>query len=48
MNNMDLSKMLEVLSKMDKKELEEGLAKANAILKSEDKNGDINNQFKNM
>lgn len=41
MNNMDLSKMLAALSKMDKAELEAGISKANEILKSKD----IQNKF---
>lgn len=45
MNNMDISKMLEALSKMDKSELEAGIAKANQILKSTDKK-DILNEIK--
>lgn len=36
LNNMDISKLLETLSKMDKAELESGIAKANQILKSKD------------
>ncbi len=43
-NNMDMSKLLEALSKMDKRELEAGIAKANQILKSKNKN-DILNEF---
>jgi len=45
-NNVDMSKLLEVLSKMDKKELEAGIAKANQILKGKNKN-EIFDQFKN-
>lgn len=44
-NNMDMSKLLEALSKMDKRELEAGIAKANQILQSKSKN-DILNEFK--
>lgn len=36
-NNLDMAKMMEMLSKMDKKELEAGIAKANQILKSQNK-----------
>ncbi len=36
LNNMDISKLLETLSKMDKSELKAGIAKANEILKSKD------------
>lgn len=42
MDNMDLSKMLAALSKMDKAELEAGISKANEILKSKN----IQNSFK--
>ena len=38
MNNTDLQKVMAMLSKMDKKDLEAGIAKANAILQSKDKN----------
>lgn len=44
-NNIDMSKLLEALSKMDKYELEAGIAKANQILKSKNKN-DIINEIK--
>ncbi len=37
-NNMDISQMLNMLSKMDKSQLEEGIKKANQILQSKDKN----------
>lgn len=40
-NNMDLNKMLETISKMDKKELEEKLKQAQNILNS--KNIDTTN-----
>lgn len=36
-NNFDMAKMMEMLSKMDKKELEAGIAKANQILKTKSK-----------
>ena len=36
-NNLDMAKMMEMLSKMDKKELEAGIAKANQILKTKSK-----------
>ena len=45
-NNVDVSKLLEALSKMDKSELEAGIAKANQILQSKNKN-DIFKQNKN-
>lgn len=40
-------KLMDMLSKMDPKELEKGMAKANEILKNNDKN-DILNKIKNM
>lgn len=43
-NNMDMSKLLEALSKMDKRELEAGIAKANQILSNKNKD-DILSQF---
>jgi len=47
-NNIDMSKLLEALSKMDKSELEAGIAKANQILKSKNKNDIFNEVNKNM
>ena len=41
-NNIDISKLMNMLSKMDKKELEQGLAKAYQVLNSKDKNQIIN------
>lgn len=41
-NNMDISKLLETLSKMDKKDLEAGIAKANQILKNKNKDEILN------
>ncbi len=46
-NNLDVSKLLEALSKMDKKDLEAGIAKANQILKSNNKDDIINKYNKN-
>ena len=46
-NNVDISKLLETLSKMDKKELEAGIAKANKILQSKGKNDFLNQINKN-
>ena len=43
MNNMDMAKLMSLLAKMDKKDLEEGLAKASTILNSKDKDKIINN-----
>ena len=36
-NNFDMSKMMAMLSKMDKKDLEAGIAKANQILQTKNK-----------
>ena len=36
-NNLDMAKMMEMLSKMDKKQLEDGIAKANQILQTKSK-----------
>ena len=41
-NNMDMAKLMSILSKMDKKSLEAGLAKASKILNSKDKEPIIN------
>ena len=41
LNNIDINKMLEMLSKMDKNELEAGIAKANKILNSNYSKDDI-------
>lgn len=41
-NNIDVSKLLETLSKMDKKELEAGIAKANQVLQNTNKNNFLN------
>ena len=37
MNNMDMGKLMEMLSKMDKKQLEQGLSKVSQFLSNEDK-----------
>lgn len=37
MNNLDMASLMQMLSKMDKKELEAGLAKANQILQTKSK-----------
>lgn len=42
MNNTDMSKLLSMLSKMDKKDLEKGLAQAEKLLSTEDKNNLLN------
>jgi len=43
---MDINQLLSMLSKMDKKDLQQGIEQANQILNSKDKN-DILNKFKN-
>lgn len=42
MNNIDVNSLMNMLSKMDKKELEEGLKRANDILKSKGVNTNNN------
>ena len=42
MNNMDMGKLMEMLSKMDKKQLEQGLSKVSQMLSTEDRNKIIN------
>lgn len=46
-NNIDISKLMDMISKMDKKQLEEGLVKASQVLNSKDKNKIINEITKN-
>ena len=48
MNNLDMASLMQMLSKMDKKELEAGIAKANQILQSKNKNDVINELNKNL
>lgn len=43
MNNMDMNELMKMLSKMDKKELEQGLAQASKILNSPAADKIINN-----
>lgn len=47
-NNIDMSKLLQALSKMNKSELEAGIAKANQILQSKNKSDIINEVNKNL
>jgi len=42
MNNFDMNALMSMLSKMDKKDLEKGLAQASKILNSKDKETIIN------
>ena len=44
-NNFDMAKMMAMLSKIDKKDLEIGIAKANQILKNKSKD-EIIQEFK--
>lgn len=39
MNNLDMNALMKIISKMDKKDLEAGLAKAQEILKEKGKSG---------
>ncbi len=39
LNNLDMNKIINMLSKMDKKKLEEGLKKASEILNNNNNNG---------
>lgn len=45
-NNLDMASLMQMLSKMDKNQLEAGLAKANQILQSKNKD-EILKGFKN-
>ena len=45
--NIDISKLMNMLSKMDKKQLEEGLSKVSQVLNSKDKNKIIDENTKN-
>lgn len=47
MNNMDMGKLMEMLSKIDKKQLEQGLAKVSQVLSNEDKAKIMNELNKN-
>lgn len=47
MNNSDVSKLLSMLSKMDKKDLQNGLDQAGKVLSMEDK-AKLENMLKNM
>ena len=48
LNNIDINKMMEMLSKMDKNELEAGIQKANKILNSNYSKDDILSQIHNQ
>jgi len=47
-NNMNISQLMKMLSKMDKKELESGINQLNTILKSNDKDEILNSLKNNM
>ena len=47
MNNMDMAKLMSLLSKMDKKELEAGLSKVSQMLNTKGKDEIINEIKKN-
>ena len=47
MNNADMNKLMDMLSKMDPKELESGIARANQLLQSGNKE-EILNKIKDM
>lgn len=47
LNNIDISNLMNMLSKMDKKQLEEGLSKVSQVLNSKDKDKIINEITKN-
>lgn len=46
MNNLDINKILDIISKMDKKELEENISKAKSILNGSDTFNNPNNTNK--
>ena len=47
MNILDLNKILNIISKMDKKELEENISKAQSILNNSNFNNNNNNSNNN-
>lgn len=47
-NNLDISQLMNTLSKMDKKDLEKGINQLNTILKSNDQQKIIDQFKKNM
>lgn len=48
MNNMDMGMLMNMLSKMDKRQLEQGLSKLNSVLSSDEKEKILNELQKNM
>lgn len=47
-NNIDMGSLMNLLSKIDKKDLEKGIAKATEIMNSKDKNQIIEELNKNI
>lgn len=48
MNNMDMNKIMEMLSKMDKKDLEKGLAEASKVFGNSNSKDEILKKLNNM
>lgn len=48
MNNIDMNQLLKMVSKMDKRELENAISKANEIMNSKDRDKIIEDLKKNM
>lgn len=48
MDNLDMQKLMNMLSKVDKKDLEKGIEKANQIINSKDRDSIINELKKNL
>ncbi len=48
MNNIDMAKLMNIISKMDKKDLQNTISKANEIMNSPDKDKIIDELKKNM
>lgn len=48
MNNMDMGTLMNMLSKMDKRQLEQGLSKLNSVLSSDEKEKILNELQRNM
>lgn len=47
-NNIDMGKLMSILAKVDKKDLEKSIAKANEIMKSQNKEQIIKDLTQNM
>lgn len=48
MGNVDMAKLMSMLSKVDKKDLEKGIQQANAIMQSKDRDKIIEELKKNL